>query len=338
VGSLGPDSSEGQRPDLAELDGTTLVVTGGCGFIGSHLVRRLSELPVARLVILDDLRNGSRDSLAGLDDRVELRTVPLDGTAPDLVREAVHGADYLLHLAALKHNDPESGAEEVLKTNVLGTFHLFEAAARARVRRIVFSSSLYAYGRTAGAPMSEDEPALPTTVYGTTKLAGERLLYALGREGGPAFNSLRYFFAYGPGRSDESPYRSVITLTFDRLLRGERAVVHGDGQQILDYIFVGDVVEATIRALTSEVTGEVLNVCSGKGVRVLELLRQIQQAAGREGDPIDRAPADATDGTSRVGDPAKCSYVLRFRAATSLSEGLAATFEAASREGQAASR
>ena len=136
----------------------------------------------------------------------------IDGSAPREVEDALTGADYLLHLAAVKSNDPDRGPEEILRTNVLGTYQLFEAAARAGVRRIVFTSSLYAYGRMTGPPMREDEPALPATVYGTSKLAGERFLCALAAKGGPAFNSLRCFFAYGPGPSRESSYRSVVTL------------------------------------------------------------------------------------------------------------------------------
>jgi UDP-glucose 4-epimerase len=321
-----------------DLAGATLVVTGGCGFIGSHLVHRLSELDVARVIVLDDLRNGSRANIEGMDERVELRTIALDGTQPDAVEGAMSGADYLLHLAAVKHNDPERGAEEVLRTNVLGTYQLFDAAARADVKRVIFTSSVYAYGRMTDPPMVETEPALPSSVYGTSKLAGERFLSALAAQGGPEFNSLRYFFAYGPGPSRESSYRSVVTLTIDRLLRGEHAVVHGDGQQVLDYIYVGDVIKATLLALSSEATGEVLNVCSGKGIRVIDLLHRIQEAAGHQGDPIDPAPADATHGTQRVGDPTRCADVLGFRAPTDLSDGLAASVAAATREGQTASR
>jgi UDP-glucose 4-epimerase len=321
-----------------QLRGSRVVVTGGCGFIGSHLVRRLSELDVAAVTVLDDLRGGSRGNLAGLDDRVELRTVSLDGSARREVEEALSGVDYLLHLAAVKSNDPDSGPEEILRTNVLGTYQLFEAAAKARVRRVIFTSSLYAYGRTTGPPMREDEPALPVTVYGASKLAAERFLHALAAKGGPAFNSLRYFFAYGPGPSRESSYRSVVTLTVERLLRGETAVVHGDGLQELDYVYVGDVVAATLRALVGEATGELLNVCSGEGVRVIDLLGEIQRAAGHEGEEIAPAPADETAGTSRVGDPSRCADVLGFRSSTSLRDGLAATVEAAKREGQTASR
>ena len=151
---------------------------------------------------------------------------------------------------------------------MLGTYQLFAAAARAGVRRVIFSSSLYAYGRMTAPPMREDEPGLPVTVYGTSKLAGERFLHALAAKGGPTFTSLRYFFAYGPGPSRQSEYRSVVTVTVDRLLNGGRAVVHGDGLQELDYVYVGDIVEATVRALSAEVTGEVLNVCTGNGARV----------------------------------------------------------------------
>ena len=321
-----------------QLRGARLIVTGGCGFIGSHLVRRLSELDVAAVTVLDDLRGGSPANLADLDDRIELRTVSIDGSAPREVEDALTGADYLLHLAAVKSNDPDRGPEEILRTNVLGTYQLFEAAGRAGVRRIVFTSSLYAYGRMTGPPMREDEPALPATVYGTSKLAGERFLCALAAKGGPAFNSLRCFFAYGPGSSRESSYRSVVTQTIDRQLRGESAVVHGDGLQELDYVYIGDVVEATLRALTAEQTGELLNVCSGEGVRVIDLLGEIQRTAGHEGDPILPAPADETDGTSRVGDPSHCADVLGFKASTSLREGLAATVEAAQPEGHTASR
>jgi UDP-glucose 4-epimerase len=333
TGSTGviSDRSENLSARFAErLQGATALVSGGCGFIGSHLVRRLADLGAARIVVVDDLRSGEQSTIESAGDGVDLRVLSLEGDRGAL-RDAIQGVDYVFHMAAVKGNDPDRDAEEMLQTNVFGTYQLLEAAAQAEVKRLVFASSLYAYGRVHEPPMQEEEPALPNTIYGSTKLGGERFAAAVARRYGLSTNSLRYFFVYGPGLSARNPYRSVINLTFERLLRDEPAAIHGDGKQVLDYVYIDDAIDATLLAATEPADGQVLNVCSGEGIRVKDLIAALLRAARREDHPVREAPPDATHGTSRVGNPDKAAEVLGFRTATKIDEGLAATFGAAER-------
>jgi UDP-glucose 4-epimerase len=333
TGSAGviSDRSENLDARLAErLQGSAALVSGGCGFIGAHLVRRLADLGAGRIVVVDDLRSGEQSTIDGAGDVVDLRLLSLEGDRQAL-HDATQGIDFVFHMAAVKHNDPDRDADEMLQTNIFGTYQLLEAAAQAEVKRFIFASSLYAYGRTREPPMQEDEPALPNTIYGATKLGGERFAAAMAHRYGLSSNSLRYFFVYGPGLSVRNPYRSVITLTFERLLKDEPAMIHGDGNQVLDYVYIDDAIDATLLAATDPVDGQVLNVCSGNGTRVEDLIAALLRAARREDHPIRSAPPDATHGTSRVGNPDKAAELLGFRASTSLDDGLAATFGSAER-------
>jgi UDP-glucose 4-epimerase len=238
--------------------------------------------------------------------------------------DALRGVDFLFHLAAEKHNQSKDDAEAVLRANVLGTESLFALAARAGVRRTLFTSSLYAYGVMTGPPFGEADPLRPATVYGISKLCGERLLehhrLASGMEG----VVLRYFFAYGPRQFAGMGYRSVIVRNFERILAGERPVIFGDGRQTLDYVFVDDVVEATVRAMVHAPSGETLNVGSGIPTSINDLTAAMVAVAGTSLEPIHADP-DVTAGTYRVADVSRIAAVLGWSARTTLAEGLRRT-------------
>ena len=302
-------------------------MTGGCGFIGAHLVRRLVAEGSA-VTVIDDLRSGGAAALAGLDG-VELVETTLGRDADGSLDAQLAGADCVFHLAAVKHNTWTGPAVPMLDANVDGTYVLLEAAARAGVRRLVFASSLYANGRRHAPALLEDEPAVPDTVYGATKLTGERMLAAMSAASDLETVALRYFFVYGPSAGSEGAYKSVINLTLDRLGRGEPPLVHNDGNQQLDYIHVDDAIEATMRAAEApEAAGNVLNVCSGRGWRVRDLISVIVDQVAPGTEPQD-GPADATAGTCRIGDPAKTREILGFEAAMPFEQGIAGMAEAA---------
>ncbi len=239
--------------------------------------------------------------------------------------------DGLFHLAAEKHNQSIDSPVAVMRANIEGTHALYAAASAARVQRVVFSSSLYAYGRMSGPPMREDEVPLPATIYGISKLAGERLLaHWLTRSGAMSGRALRYFFVYGARQWAGMGYKSVIMKNAERLLAGQPPMVFGDGAQALDYVFVDDVVDATIKALTRPVDDPsvlpVLNIASGRAVSVNELLRTLCEVAGRPYTP-EHGPADATAGTSRCGDPKHTEQALGWRASTDLRAGLSRVWD-----------
>jgi len=308
-------------PDLA---GSAVMVTGGCGFIGSHLVRALLARGVARVVVLDSLRYGDRAALGGLD-AVEIVPYTLGTDDPARLSALLRGVRWLFHLAAEKHNQSKDTPLEVLRSNVDGTYALFDAAARAGVEKIIFTSSLYAYGRMSGPPFVEDERPQPRTIYGISKLCGEHLLGAVGAEHGVAWNALRYLFVYGPRQFAGMGYKSVIVKTFERLLRGQPPIVYGDGLQALDYVYVDDAVEATLAALTSPVSAEVVNVGSGAATTVNDLIARMQRVAGRALAPEHQA-ADWTAGSCRVGNIDKARRLLGWQPRTSLDDGLGRTF------------
>jgi UDP-glucose 4-epimerase len=271
------------------------------------------------------LRYGDRSNLGAEVDGVEVVKFTLGLDDPAVLAEKMAGVRFLFHLAAEKHNQSKDDPLAVFRANIDGTYTLLDAAARAGVEKVVFTSSLYAYGRMSGPPFVEDEVPRPRTVYGISKLCGEHLLEHFRAERGLAYNVLRYLFVYGPRQYAGMGYKSVIVKNFERLLAGEPPIIYGDGLQALDYVFVDDVVDATIRALESDVVGETMNVGSGVATTVCDLIALMQSVAGSS-LPARNDPPDWTAGSCRVGNVAKIERLLGWRARTGLRDGLEKTF------------
>jgi len=299
-----------------------VAVTGGCGFIGSHLVDALVAAGVAEVVVLDSLKYAAPPATQA---RVTVHRHNLGRDAVTDLERHLGGVDFLFHLAAEKHNQSLSSPEDVVLSNILGTQGLYAAAARAGVQKVVFSSSLYAHGRLHGEPMRETDLPAPRTLYGISKLTGEHLCAYLTATSGIPAVALRYYFAYGPRQYPGLGYKSVIVANFERLRRGEAPIIHGDGLQALDYLYVGDVVAATILAMEVAPTGELYNVGSGVPTSIVELTRRMSEVAGSSLPPI-YDDADWTAGSNRVGDNAKL-VGLGWKPRVSLSEGLGHTWE-----------
>jgi UDP-glucose 4-epimerase len=302
-----------------------VLVSGGCGFIGSHLARLLLDRGVARLAVLDDLSVGSEQTLPTSGGRVELHRTDLGATSQDALRPLLREIDVVFHLAAVKHRDSAADPRRLLRTNVEGTYTLLEAAASAGVSKFVFSSTLYAYGRLSGAPMVETDTPAPRTLYGASKLAGEHLLEYFATARGLDAVALRLFFVYGPRRHPDSAYRSVILENFERLMAGRAPVVHGDGSQVLDYVYIDDVTRALCRAATIAGGHRLFNVGSGRATSIGKLTEVMQRVAGASGR-VRRAPADETAGSSRVADIGRIRAELGWQPRVELTEGLERTY------------
>lgn len=244
-----------------------------------------------------------------------------DGEWDDLLS----GCDIVFHLAARKYNTPGVTAEQLIDTNVRATWQLAQAAARGGVRRLVFTSSLYAYGGLGPDVMRETDIPLPRTLYGSSKLMGEHILRTVGLESGLSWNCARLFFIYGPGQYADGGYKSVIVTNLERMAAGLAPTVCGDGEQALDYVFVGDAVQALWTLATAEATAQVLNVASGRAASINDLTAEMIGVVGEEFTP-EKLPADWTAGTSRVGDPSNCRAAIGWSATTDLTKGLAATW------------
>jgi UDP-glucose 4-epimerase len=300
------------------------MVTGGCGFIGSHLVRRLLVENVRSVLVVDSLRCGDPANLATSDPRVQLIRFALGTDPASELARPLAGVEHVVHLAAEKHNQARSEPQRMLDANVRGAFDLFELAAKSGVRRTTFSSSLYSYGRMSGAPFDEDEPQVPTTIYGISKLCGERLLGHFTATTAMEGSVLRYLFVYGPRQFAGMGYKSVIVRNFERILAGQPPIVFGDGEQRFDYVFVDDVVEATVRAMVCARAGLTLNVGSGAATSINQLTAAMLTAAGSSLAPI-RGEADETAGSCRVANTARIRRELDWSPRVSLAEGLAKT-------------
>jgi len=299
----------------------SFLVTGGAGFIGCHTIDALLRGGARRVIALDNLSTGRWDNVPQ-DDRVERLTADLARVSPQEMQNAFSGVDYLLHLAAEKHNNAIDAPERVLSVNVDATFRLFRAAADARVRKVIFTSSLYANGRLTLPPMREDDVPEPKTVYGISKLAGEHLLRYFAAQ---RWTALRLFFVYGPKQFAGSGYKSVIVTNFERILRSEAPVIFGDGQQALDYVHVSDVTRAILSALAEAADGEVVNVGTGKAVSVKQLTDCMLEVARSSLRPVN-APADWTAGTHRVCDNSKARQLLGWSPSIAMRDGLAEVY------------
>ncbi|MBN2385476.1 MAG: SDR family oxidoreductase [Anaerolineales bacterium] len=300
-----------------------VLVTGGAGFIGSHIVAALLERG-DRVRVLDDFSSGRRAYLSGFEDRIEILEGDLrDG---DLVRAAVREAELAFHLAAFvsvpaSMTDPQT----CFDVNVAGTVGLFEAARAAGVRKVVVSSSTAVYGDCSNLPIGEDQPLQPLSPYALSKVVGESYARFYTRTFGLPVVSLRYFNVYGPRQAPDSPYAAAIPIFVEHLVKGEPITLYGDGHQTRDFIFVGDVVRANLLAAGSATAdGEAFNICTGQETSILDLLEELSGVTGRN-PQVRFAPARSGDIYRSVGDPAKAADQLGFRAEVSLAKGLKET-------------
>ncbi len=239
------------------------LVTGGAGFIGSHLVERLLRDGL-QVTVLDNLSTGKRTNLPPEADLIL-------GDVRDLaiVTAVVSGVDVVFHLAArVSIRASVEHFWEDAETNLVGTLNVLRACVSRKAKKLVYASSMAVYADAPQpVPVSEEYATAPMSPYGVSKLASERYAMLVAAQSGFDVVALRYFNTYGP-RQTFTPYVGVITIFIQRLLRGEPPVIFGDGEQCRDFVHVGDVVDASVRAMTSNVSGEVLNVGSGQGTSV----------------------------------------------------------------------
>jgi UDP-glucose 4-epimerase len=309
--------------------GKRIAVTGGAGFIGSHVVERLAGRN--EVVVLDNLAVGRLQNLAGAKDRVEVvKGSILD---PKAVKRALGDADAVLHLAALT-SVPESLERPLAyaEANVMGTLNVLTAAQETGARRVVLASTCAVYGRATG-PLREESPPDPLSPYAVTKLACEFFCRSAAASGGVEAVALRLFNVYGPRQSADSPYASVVAKFCEAATTGTPATLFGDGSQTRDFVYVGDVAEAFELAGTAKgVAGEVINVGSGQETSIADLVRVVGEIRGKPLEIVRKPTREGEVMRSRA-DPWKARSLLGFQAKVSLREGLRRTLDAWAREG-----
>ncbi|HMK98316.1 MAG TPA: NAD-dependent epimerase/dehydratase family protein [Acidimicrobiales bacterium] len=301
----------------------TALVTGGAGFIGSHLVDRLLA-DGEEVRVLDNFSTGRRENLSSAVDLYEG-----DILDEELVRKAVKGADVVFHQAAL--TSVARSVEQPLATgltNTHGTLNLLVAARDAGARRVVYASSSSVYGGVGPLPSTETGPTCPRSPYSASKLAAEQYCRVFSELYGLGTVALRYFNVYGPRQAVGSAYAAAVPLFIQALCRGEAPVVHGDGRQSRDFTFVEDVVEANLAAANAppEAVGHVFNVARGSSQSLLELLEILSQLLGARVDPVHREPRPG-DVRQSMADVRAARELLGFQARVAFHEGLRRTVE-----------
>ena len=305
-----------------------VLVTGGAGFIGSHLVERLlAEGHSVR--VLDDFSTGRRENLAFAKPGTPLDVVSGDIRDARAVERAVAGVDTIFHEAALVSVPRSVELPELsCDVNAHGTARVFDAARRAGVRRIVFASSAAVYGDTAALPVTEREPARPLSPYGLDKLYTEQLAALYHALYGLESVPLRYFNVFGPRQDPSSPYSGVISIFVSRLLAGAPIAIHGDGEQTRDFVYVADVVEANVRAMFGPYPGpSPLNVARGARTTLNELAAMLGEIVGVT-PSITRGPARDGDIRHSGADISAIRATLAYEPSWTVRRGLEALIEA----------
>jgi UDP-glucose 4-epimerase len=305
------------------ITGSKILVIGGAGLIGSHVVDELLKEDIKEVIVYDNFCRGTHENLevALKDPRCRIYEIGGDILQTDILDTAMKGVDGVIHLAALWLLQCYEYPRAAFDVNIRGTFNVLEACVANNIKRIVYSSSASVYGDAVTDIMTEDHPYNNWTFYGATKIAGEHMLKSYHKRYGLNGVGLRYMNVYGARQDYKGTYIAVMMKILDNLDKGLPPVVYGDGSQAYDFIYVSDVGLSNVCALKSDVPFGFYNVGRGIKTSIKELTEMILKIAGSN-LAIQYEPAGMTFVTNRVGDPVAAERDLGFTWTIDLEEGL----------------
>jgi len=300
-----------------------ILVIGGAGLIGSHVVEELLKEDVKEVIVFDNFCRGTAENLEGAlkDPRCRIYEIGGDVLQTDILDSAMKGIDGVIHLAALWLLQCYEYPRAAFDVNIRGTFNVLEACVSHKVKRLIYSSSASVYGDSLTDVIMEDHPYNNWTFYGATKIAGEHMFKSFHKRYGLEGVGLRYMNVYGARQDYKGAYIAVMMKILDNLDKGLPPVVYGDGSQSYDFIYVSDVGRSNVCALKSEVPFGFYNVGRGVKTSIKELTEMILKIAGSDLQ-IQYEPAGLTFVTNRVGDPVAAQRDLGFSWTVDLEEGL----------------
>jgi len=312
---------------LMNLSSSSILVTGGAGFIGSHVVQELLAAGAGEVVIYDNFTRGKHSHIEDMlrDSRCRLFGDGGDIRDTDILNSAVRGRDAVVHLAAMWLLHCKDYPRTAFHVNIEGTFNVLEACVRNNIKRLVYSSSASVYGDALEVPMTEAHPFNNRNFYGASKIAGEAMCRAFHDRYGLSYVGLRYMNVYGPHQDQTAAYTGVIPIMLNKIDANEPPVINGDGSQAYDFIYVEDVARCNLLALQAEVNDELYNVGSGVQTKISDLCDTILRLKGSSLQVTYR-PYSKDDARrmvqNRIGCPKKAARDLGFTSRYSLDEGL----------------
>ena len=306
-----------------DLRGAHVFVTGGAGFVGSHIVDGVLRAGAERVVVLDDFVRGRMENLADAMPSGRVEVVRGDMCDASLVDRLTAGMDGVFHQAALRITQCAEAPVRAIEVMIGGTQNVIEAAVKHGVKRVVMASSASVYGEPSYVPMDEAHPFNNRTLYGAAKIANEQVFRAYNEMYGLEYVGFRPFNLYGPRMDVYGVYTEVMIRWLERLERGEAPIIFGDGLQTMDFVYVEDVARANLLAMASDVSDEVFNLGTGAETSLLELCRLVCELSGHPDiEPIFQPARKVNPVTRRLATVDKARDRLGFVADTDLRSGL----------------
>lgn len=310
-----------------ELKNAKILVIGGAGFIGSHVVEELLKYPVSQVIIYDNFTRGKYSNISKFLEDSRCSIFPDGGDIRDIdvLNAAVSKVDAVIHLAAMWLLHSKEYPRTAFEVNVQGTFNILEACVNNKTKKLVFSSSASVYGDAVEIPMTESHPFNNRNFYGASKIAGEAMARAFNDRYGLNYIGLRYMNVYGPHQDQTAAYTGVIPIMLNKIDAGETPVINGDGSQAYDFVTARDAARCNVLALQSEVSDEFFNVGTGVQTSIKELCDLILKL--RESKlAVEYKPYSAEDirrlVQNRIGSTEKAEKLLGFKFEDSLQKGL----------------